>query len=715
MMKTLLKQLWTLFSIIILWWLLNSSVLAYIQPSDSRALTFNSGKITLYMGQNGSQFFLDAVYPTQKPISCEIKAWVILYPRNNCDDIAFSYNGSSRDITIYVQYDNDQGTFVYNTSSQRFTSAILGLQDTIVPGDEPPYSHQGYISLSSNTSSVQINDYINLTLEMYDRYGSRDRSNRDSVRISILRQSGGAYYTAASSDYYLRSATYTFTSSDAGYVNLMNYVRFSTSGTYKIRVENTSIYRTAEIIISVGNWGWSTQTDARSFEVDAYPTDPSLYQTITTTLTARDNSGNRAYNYRGSAKLMVEKRDNGSSFWYSAPTSEYTLSSSNVYLGSSQQGSITLSNHLRFSSQGNYRLRVYDVNNSSINGYKVFSVWNTTSNVSRLELTTNRNQLAPNQYANLTLRAKDSNENTVTSYTNTVRFEVYRRANTSQAWSNITSSTNNNSNYTLTNQNYVFTPNNNGVVTLYNFISFSSNTYDYMVKAIDQSNSSVYGELIFYVKNAWYNSTQDTIHRYAGHTYPLVPQLYDNIQLTITPKDLTNTNVNSTHTVKFKLERKLLPTSVKRTIAGVNRACKLNTTRYSFTPQDNGQVSLSNVVRCTQKWFYRIVVTHENNNNVLWYIYFTILDTNDFVSSLYGFTSSQKTEAHEEYRTFMSQVNQREEQYPRLAYNTQWNTLWKNYYVKLNKLAYNKDGRLANYGSYQWAKNSFYTSMYNLR
>ena len=588
MMKNFLKQISMVFSIVMLWWVLASSTFAYIQPNDSRALTFNSGKVTLYMGQNNSQFFLDAVHTAGKTLSCEIKAWTTLYPRNNCDDISFSYNGSFRDITIYVQYDNDQGTFVYDASSQAFTQASLGRQDLTSPSYEPPYAQDWYLSLSSSSSSVQLNTSLNLSVEMYNKYGNRDTWNRDTIRLSVLRQSGSAYYPASSSDYYLKNTYYTFTAWDAWYTNLLNYVRFSTSGTYKIRVENTSTNRSSETIIAVGNSGWSNETLIRSFGVETTTSTPSLYQYVTTTLTARDISGNRSYNYRGSAKLIVEKRDNSSSFWYAAPHSEYTLTSSNIYFGDTQQGRTIVSNNLRFSSQGNYRLRVYDVNNTSINGYTTFSVWGT------------------------------------------------------------------------------LTP-------------------------------------------------QDNIHRYVGSTYPVLPGLYDTIQLTITPKDSNNTTTNISNNIKLTLERKLLPTSARRTTAGVSLACKLNTTSYNFTSQDNGTVSLTNAIRCTKKWFYRVVISNTNNSKVLWYVYFTILDANDFVSSLYGFTSAQRSEAHEEYRSFMSQVNQREAQYPRLAYNAQWNLLWKNYYVKLNKLAYNKEGRLVNYAAYQSAKSSFNSSFSYMR
>ena len=125
---------------------------------------------------------------------------------------------------------------------------------------------------------------------------------------------------------------YKFTSSDRGYVTLDNYVRFYTSGTYKIVVENLTTNRSSDIVISVGNTGGSSSTRTESFGVDTNIASPSLNQYIDTTITARDSNGNRTYDYRGTVNLVVEKKNSGSNFWSSAPSSDYTLSSSSIYL-----------------------------------------------------------------------------------------------------------------------------------------------------------------------------------------------------------------------------------------------------------------------------------------------------------------------------------------------------------------------------------------------
>ena len=374
-------------------------------------------------------------------MSCEIKAGTTLSLRTNCDDVSFSYNGSESDVKIYVQLDDDQGTWTYNTSSKLFTDAHRGVQN-VTDTNDPVYTN-GYISLSTNGSSFNTNDYIDLSVRMYNSAGNTDTSNRDQLRFTILRQSGSAYYNASSSDYYLRNTTYTMTSSDRGNVTLDDHVRFYTNGTYKIRVENTNTGRTSEAMVTIGNGGGSSDTMTSSFDVGVSRINPTRDQYIDTTVTAKDRNGNRVYSYVGTIRFVVEKRDNNSSFWYNASTSDYTISTTSRYLGSSQQGTISLSDHLRFSSNGNYRVRVYDSANSDINGYKEITVGgngNNTSNNNVRRFVGSVSPRIPELYDTIGLNivAKDSNNSTVTNMTDRVTLSIERKLlPTSNVWTKV--------------------------------------------------------------------------------------------------------------------------------------------------------------------------------------------------------------------------------------------------------------------------------------
>ena len=123
---------------------------------------------------------------------------------------------------------------------------------------------------------------------------------------------------------------------------------------------------------------------------------------------------------------------------------------------------------------------------------------------------------------------------------------------------------------------------------------------NYRLRVYDTNNSSLNGYREFTVKTSG-NNTQDNVYRYVATSFPIVPNLYDNIKINIIAKDSNNTTTSSPHSISIKLQRKLLPVSKNWTSVGVTRACRLNTNSYTFNSSDNGQVSLDNLVRCTKK------------------------------------------------------------------------------------------------------------------
>ena len=104
------------------------------------------------------------------------------------------------------------------------------------------------------------------------------------------------------------------------------------------------------------------------------------------------------------------------------------------------------------------------------------------------------------QYIDLTVKARDSNNDIVTDYTDTVNFKVYYRTSSSSSWTQTISST-----YYTMNASYIdgydFPSANKGVKTFINFIKFKKNNYDYKVRVYDENDSSIYKEISFTVGN----------------------------------------------------------------------------------------------------------------------------------------------------------------------------------------------------------------------
>ena len=832
MKRTLLNYCYTMVFAIV-WLLLSTSItFANVTFDDSRSLTLWWNSLTLYMGQDGNSFYLDAVNPSWKPLSCEVRDWDTLLQRSNCSDESFYYNGSNN-LKIYVQLDNDQGTWTYDTYSRMFSSAVRGTTNVTDNIDDNYYNNNtsSSISLWASTTSPSTSQYVGLTVRVYNSNGNLDTSFDDEVRFTVSRMdSYGSYYSANSSDYYLNNSRYNFSSSDDGYVYLSNYLQFYTNGTYKVRVENTVNGAVSDVTIYVGNSSCTscgTNNNVYSFLVEASDTTPAIDQDVTTTITARDNNYNRNYDYQGTVRFYVERRDatygswytassddydmspsstymwssqdgyislsnhisfqrsglyrlkavddnnstvvgyrefdvNGSSStssnnisievsnttpsssqyittyttiknsngyrdydyqgtlryvverrdstygsWYTASSNDYTISSSSLYFGSSDDGYKTVSSHVRFYTNGYYRLRVYDENNSSLNWYStIINVGNSSSNSSnynRFDLSTNDNTPNRDNFASLTIVAKDNNGYTLSSYNNRVRFQVYRRTYTSDSRTEITSSSLDNSVYRIYDTSYTFPSYNNGTTTISNFIKFYSDSYDYKVRVVDDYNSNIYGEIIYYLRNTSdasnNNSNSTSAYRFAGTLDDAVPELSTYFDAKLYVKDSSNNTItNYNKTVRITLERKALAGSTTWSSAS-STYCRLDRSSYSFSTSDYGYVTLRDLVRCSKKWFYRLKFVDSNNSSVYGYIYFTIVETDDFVDSLAGFTSSQRGTTHELYRTFMSKVNERELNNSRLSRSSTWTSTWRNYYNKLNALAYNKTGRLRNYSA----------------
>lgn len=842
MKNTLLNYCYTMVFAIVWSLLCPSFALANVTFDDSRSLTLWWNSLTLYMGQDGTSFYLDAVNPSGKPLSCEVRDWdMILHQRSDCANESFFYNGSNS-LKIYVQLDNDQWTWIYDTYSQTFSSATQGTTNvTNNVNNSNTSSLPSSISLLSTTTSPSMSQYIGLTVRVYNSNGSLDTSFDDEVRFTIVKLDNGSYYTANTNDYFLSNSRYNFSSSDDGYVYLSNYLQFYTNGTYKVRVENTVNGAIDDVTIYVGNTSCTSSCNSSnvnnllySFLVEASDTTPAIDQDITTMITARDGNYNRNYDYQGTVRFYIEKRDsiygswytassndydmspsstymwssqdgyisfsnhisfqnsglyrlkavddnnsnvvwyrefdvNGSSVsssntisvevsnttpsasqyitsyttirnsngytdynyqgtlryvvdrkdsvygsWYVASTNDYVLSSSSLYFGSNDDGYRTVPSHVRFYTNGYYRLRVYDENNSSVNGYSptinVTSTSSNSSNYNRFDLSTNDNTPNRDAFTNLTIVAKDNNGYTLSSYSNRVRFQVYRRTYTSDSRTDITSSSLDNSAYRIYDTSYTFSSYNNGTTTISNFIKFYSDSYDYKVRVVDDYNSNIYGEIIYYLRNisdASNNNTSTSAYRFAGTLDDAVPSLSSYFDAKVYVKDSSNNTVNNyNRTVRITLERKALAWSIAWSSAS-STYCSLDRSSYTFSTSDYGYVTLRDLVRCSKKWFYRLKFVDSNNSSVYGYIYFTIVDTDDFVDSLAWFTSSQRQTTHELYRIFMSKVNERELNNSRLARNYIWTSTWRNYYNKLNALAYNKVGRLSNYSAFLQAASDF--------
>lgn len=285
-----------------------------------------------------------------------------------------------------------------------------------------------------------------------------------------------------------------------------------------------------------------------------------------------------------------------------------------------------------------------------------------------------------------------------TSNRHTIRFEIYKQEGTRYLRASSLD-------YRLSQESYRMTSSAAGIAQLKDVLRFYRSGR-YMIRAISLENA-MQDEVVVQVRDRTSTnpSTQSSSY-YTLALYPRLPQRNQFMDLSIHTKDRYGNIETTTDSLSIEIQRRLLPDAHIWTTLNTKNVCDLRQKSYRFVVSDRGSVSLSNLVKCVDKWFYRIKVASRARTPQ--YLYFTILDARDFTSrSLPGFSASQKQSIFDEYAWFMDQVNAREAQYPRLASSTRWYDLWTSYYRELNKITYNKDWKLTSYRAYLALKDDF--------
>ncbi|HBB04271.1 TPA: hypothetical protein DCZ39_05265 [Patescibacteria group bacterium] len=249
----------------------------------------------------------------------------------------------------------------------------------------------------------------------------------------------------------------------------------------------------------------SSSTDLNNFYLNTDDSMPSASQYIDLTVKARDIDNYTLTDFSDSINFKVYYRTSDSYSWTQTTSSMYYTMNSSYTNGydftSSDNGQKTFTNFIKFNKNNyDYKVRVYDENDSSIYKEITFNVGSTdTSNtLNNFYLTTNDSTPYTYQYVNLTIKARDISNYTLTKYTDPVNFKVYYRASSSSSWIQTTSPTyyTINSNYT---NGYDFRSSDYGIANFTNFIKFNKNNYDYKVRVYDENNTSIYKEIIFNV------------------------------------------------------------------------------------------------------------------------------------------------------------------------------------------------------------------------
>ena len=191
--------------------------------------------------------------------------------------------------------------------------------------------------------------------------------------------------------------------------------------------------------------------DLDNFSVIADDTTPSTSQYVDLTVKARDNDNYTITDYRDSINFKVYYRSSSSSSWTQTTSSTYYTMNSSYTDGydftSSNNGQKTFTDFIKFKKNNyDYKVRVYAEDDTSIYKEITFNVGSSSSSTSNGDLdnfsvTADDTTPSTSQYIDLTVKARDSDNYTLTDYTDSINFKIYYRSSSSSSWTQTTSST----------------------------------------------------------------------------------------------------------------------------------------------------------------------------------------------------------------------------------------------------------------------------------
>ncbi len=600
-----------------------------------------------------------------------------------------SSNNGQKTFTNFIKFNKDDYDYkvrVYaedDTSIYKEITFNVGTSNTTSNGDLDNL----YVTADDTTPSIL--QRVDLTIKARDNDNATIIDYNDTVKFKVYYRSSesSSWILTTSSTYYTMSSIYTngytFTSSDDGVAGLTNFIEFNKNNyDYKVRVyaENDStIYK--EIIFNVGNNSNTTSNgDLDNFYVTADDTTPTTSQRVDLTVRARDNDNATITDYRDSINFKVYYRTSSSSSWVQTTSSTYYEMDSDYTNGydftSSDDGIAELTNFIKFKKNNyGYKVRVYAEDNNSIYKEITFNVGSSSSSTSNGDLdnfyvTTDDTTPSTSQYVDLTVKARDSDNATITDYTDAINFKVYYRASSSSSWTLTTSSTyyTMNSNYT---NGYDFTSSNNGQKTFTDFIKFNKNNYEYKVRVYAEDDSTIYKEITFNVGSSSSSSNYNTDNFYVT-TDDSSPSTSQWVDLTVRARDGTSTDTTYRGTVQFEVYYRASSSSswTLTTSTSYYEIKSAYADGYTFTSSNNGQKTFTDIIRFKKNdYSYKVLVYDEDEESVEGYKIFDVGGTSNS-SNVDGFSSSELATVENIYDAWDEMISNLESTYSALRTNT---------------------------------------------
>ncbi len=361
-----------------------------------------------------------------------------------------------------------------------------------------------------------------------------------------------------------------------------------------------------------------------------------------------------------------------------------------------------MSNFIKFKKNNyQYKIRVYAEDDTSIYKEITFNVGSSSSSTSNGDLdnfylTTDDTTPTTSQYVDLTVKARDSDNDTITDYTDTVNFKIYYRSSSSSSRTQTTSSTYYTMSSSYTN-GYDFTSSDDGIAELSNFIKFKKNNYAYKVRVYAEDDTSIYKEITFNVGSTNSSSTYDADNFYIT-TDDSTPSTSQEVDLTVKARDGTSTDTAYRGTIQFEVYYKSSSSSTwTKTTSSTyyEMDSDYEDDGYTFTSSNNGQKTFSNIIQFKKNnYSYKVLVYDEDDEDIEGYKIFTVGSVSSSSSDVDGFTSSELNTVEGIYDARNDMIDKLKSRYSNLRNSSRRNTMSDDLYDEMELILDDDNDRI---------------------
>ena len=461
---------------------------------DGNTYDLNVDYSDLSLSHTNAYFYV--LLPNKK--TSKTSGWWLLSPRLTDNNSDFSYNyktyngydSTTRFVKVYAIIGNEV----------RSTEVYYDFSDGDRSDEDNEWTSNGdldnfYITLSDSTPSQNQKVTLNIKARDDDNDTISDYNGRNAdIKVE--------YKTSSSSSWRLVTSTYmTLDDKSPRFADgtAKTYITFKYNYQYRVTVTDDDKDIDDYKIFSVGDSSSSTSNgNLDNFAISLSDSTPSKNQKVTLHIRALDDSDDVITDYDGSnADVAVEYRTSSSS---TRRTATSTYASIDDTTPSFDNG--IAETNITFKYNYEYRITVTD-DSKNIDDYKVFDVGGTSSSsngdLDNFYVTKSDSSPDINEWVDLTIRARDNDNNTLTDYTDSVDFTVYYRTSSSNVRTPTTSS-----NYYSIGSNYVngydFSSSDDWSVTLNDFIKFRQK-FEYKVVVEDSNDANLNGYTVFNLRN----------------------------------------------------------------------------------------------------------------------------------------------------------------------------------------------------------------------